>query len=180
MKWVTRDHVHLDRVAAPWLIKRFIDPAAVFEFIPAGAKVPAGEGVVPFGLPGVEISAHDSAGSTFRKLLRKYAIKDSALEVMAEMIESGIADFLAKLPEYKGEVGRVTMPEGIGLEAISRGMMYLAESDIGNIERSAIIYDALYQFCHAKVIETENPSIVQLPFFERLAAVREKMRGGKR
>jgi hypothetical protein len=55
MKWATRDHVHMDRVASPWLIKRFIDPEAEFVFLPFGKEHPIPDDVIPFAIPGVKI-----------------------------------------------------------------------------------------------------------------------------
>ena len=96
MKWVTRDHVHMDRVASPWLIRRFIDPSAEFIFVPfARTRTSPIDFVLPpdaiaFGIPGSELGPHDEHGSTFRKLLRKYSLDDAALEFMARIIESGV------------------------------------------------------------------------------------------
>src|ERR1700691_2338669 len=64
MKWVTRDFVHLDRVASPWLIKRFIDRDAVFVFVPWGAEERRPADAIPFALPGAEIGPHDQEGTT--------------------------------------------------------------------------------------------------------------------
>src|SRR5271170_5854787 len=95
MKWVTRDHVHMDRVASPWLIRRFIDPAAEFSFVRFGNEHehPLPADAIAFAIPGVEIGPHDAQGSTFLKLMRKYNLSDPALEMMAEVIESGIHHF---------------------------------------------------------------------------------------
>ncbi len=178
MKWVTRDHVHLDRVASPWLIKRFIDRDAEFLFIPAGSPVPGG--AVPFGLPGVELSSHDASGSTFRKLLRKYALADAALDMIADMIDSGIAHFFAKNPNLGAHQGAIKMQEGVGLEALSWGMIFFAESDRDNIEKSEVIYDALYKACRATLVERENPSLAKMPFAQRSAEIKRLLKAAVR
>ena len=87
MKWVTRDHVHMDRVAASWLIRRFIDRGeAEFSLFPSG-RIPLPQGEIPFGVPGVELGIHDEAGSTFRKILTKHKLDDPALGMLADIIE---------------------------------------------------------------------------------------------
>jgi hypothetical protein len=86
MKWVTRDFVHLDRVASPWLIKRFIDRDAVFVFVPWAGEDAAPAVAVPFALPGAEIGPHDAEGSTFAKLLAKYQLDDPALHQNCAML----------------------------------------------------------------------------------------------
>lgn len=176
MKWVTRDHVHMDRVATPWLIRRFVDRDASFVFVPSAEidRLPAD--AIPFGIPGVELSAHDAEGSTFRKVLRKYKIEDPALERVARIIEAGIAHYYAKRAIDPLHEGTLSAPEGIGLEAISQGMLYLASGDHDNIERSAPLYDALYAFCRAGMIEAKAPELAKLPPAQRNAAVRARLR----
>lgn len=175
MKWVTRKDVHLDRVAAPWLIRRFIDREAVFEFVPAGSANGSWQGAIPFGLPNVELSAHDAAGSTFRKLLRKYDIRDAALDMIADIVEAGIAHVLSEGQPPETGASAPSLLEGVGLEAISRGMAYLALSDSENIAASAVIYDALYLYCQARIIEKKDPDLGRLPFVRRVRTVRERL-----
>jgi hypothetical protein len=140
MKWVTRDFVHLDRVASPWLIKRFIDKDAVFVFVPWGAEDRCPPDAVPFGLPGAEIGPHDEAGSTFQKLLAKYALDDPALHSMAHVIQAGIDYVLHDTQPDAGDRA------AIGLLAISEGTMLLEDDDAAIIARSLPVYDALYAF----------------------------------
>lgn len=175
MRWVTRDHVHMDRVATPWLIKRFVDPDAEFLFVPSGKAAALPEGAIPFGLPGVELSQHDANGSTFRKIMKKYELADRALDRIADIIEAGIAHYFNKRDVKLATGKALAAAEGIGLEAISQGMLYLSASDEGNIERSAMIYDALYAFCRGASIEAETPAIAALPFTEKTAAIRARL-----
>ncbi len=140
MKWVTRDFVHLDRVAAPWLIKRFIDRDAEFVFVPWGAEERCPPDAIPFALPGAEIGPHDVDGSTFQKLLRKYRLDDPALQTMARVIQAGIDYVLHDTqPDADGRTA-------IGLLAISEGTMLLEDDDAAIIARSLPIYDALYAY----------------------------------
>src|SRR5665213_2137255 len=130
MKWVTRDFVHLHRVAAPWLIKRFIDPAAEFVCVPWGEEDRCPPDAIPFALPGAEIGPHDADGSTFRKLIRKHKLEDPALQSIAEVIEAGI-DYVLHGTEPHA-LGR----SALGLLAISEGTMLLEEDDAVIIARS--------------------------------------------
>src|SRR5271167_745025 len=86
MKWVTRDHVHMDRVASPWLIRRYLDPDAEFVFVPFGKDCVLPDDAIPFGIPGVELGAHDSAGSTFRKILSRHGFQSPSLAMLADII----------------------------------------------------------------------------------------------
>lgn len=176
MKWVTREHVHMDRVAAPWLIKRFVDPQAEFAFVAGGKDVPLPEGAIPFGLPGVELGAHDASGSTFRKILRKYRIDDPALDLLAGIIESGIVHVLSQIERGATDVAALKQPEGIGLDALSRGMMFLTAGDQENIDKSAMLYDALYAYCRGQVLEKTDADIAALPLARRWQAIRQRLK----
>jgi hypothetical protein len=140
MKWVTRDFVHLDRVASPWLIVRFIDREAEFVFVPWGEEHRRPPDAIPFALPGAELGPHDADGSTFRKLLRRYELADPALEAMAHVVEAGIDYVLHGLqPDLLGQ-------PAIGLLAISEGTMLAEDDDAVIIARSLPMYDALYAY----------------------------------
>lgn len=182
MKWITRDHVHMDRVASPWLIRRFIDPEAEFLFVPlarslgkvldSSIELPAD--AIPFALPGAELGPHDEAGSTFRKLFQKYELRHPALELMAQIIESGVVHvFHHHEPGYS--VAKLKYPEGVGLDALAIGMMYARASDLDNIERSLVIYDALYDYCAAKLLEEERPELAALPIPSRWDEIKREL-----
>ncbi len=141
MKWVTRDFVHLDRVACPWLIKRFIDPDASFVFVPWGEEHLRPADAIPFAIAGTELGPHDAAGTTFDKVLRKYDLNDPALAAIADIIRAGV-DFVLhqKRPAADNEHGQMAY----GLLAISEGMMLLKQPDSAIIDASMVVYDALY------------------------------------
>ena len=128
MKWVTRD---------------FIDRDATFVFVPWGeGRWP--EDAIPFALPGAELGPHDAAGSTFRKLLVKYRLDDSALEALARIIDAGI-DYVLHDVQPEGSEARIAL----GLLAISEGTMLLEDDDAAIIARSLPLYDALYAYLTA-------------------------------
>ena len=176
MKWVTRDHVHMDRVATPWLIWRFIDREAEFSFVPFGSEHPLPQGKIPFGVPGVELGIHDEAGSTFRKILKKHKPKDPALDMLADIIESGIVHVFSQLDRGYTDVAALKHPEGIGLDAISQGMMLVAENDIDDIQKSMVLYDALYEYCRMKLLQKRKPEILTVQHPQRWDLIRRELR----
>jgi hypothetical protein len=144
MKWITRERVKVDRVACPWLIKKFIDPQAEFLFMAREKvlEVAGHEGAIPFDVPGVELGHHGGKCS-FEALIAKYEINDPAVHLLAKIVHG--ADVEQDL------FGR---PEAPGLEAIAECFRYLGLRDDHEIlEKEFIVYDALYAYCRQKVQE---------------------------
>lgn len=141
MKWVTRSHVHVDRVACPWLITRFIDNEAEFLFVPKNQvdKVAAETGAIPFDAPGVELGHHENRCS-FESIMLKYELKDAGLARMAKIIHA--ADVEASLD---------TDPIARGLEAIATGFSLRFPDDEENLARQFEVYDALYAWCRLQM-----------------------------
>ncbi len=142
MKWVTRDFVHLDRVASPWLIKRFIDKDATFVYVPWGQGVEtAPKDATPFAIPGAEIGPHDKDGTTFAKLLARYKIDDKAAHRVGSVITRGV-DYV--LHDYRPGPDDVDGQTAVGLLAMAEGMLLVHHDDNEILEASFPIYDALY------------------------------------
>ncbi len=141
MKWVTRSHVHVDRVACPWLIKRFIDSAAEFLFVPKTeiGKVVKETGAIPFDAPGVELG-HYEGRCSFESIILKYELKDPALLHMAKVIHA--ADVAKDIDAD---------PLAYGLEAIAVGYSLRFPDDVQNLARQFDVYDALYAWCRLQV-----------------------------
>jgi hypothetical protein len=141
MKWITRSHVHVDRVACPWLIVRFIDSDAEFLFVPKSQvnKVAAETGAVPFDAPGVELGHHDGRCS-FESILLKYELRDPALQRLAHIVHA--ADVEADLD---------TDPVARGLEAVAAGFSLRYPDDLQNLAQQFEVYDALYAWCRLQV-----------------------------
>jgi hypothetical protein len=141
MKWVTREKVKVDRVACPWLIKKWIDPAAEFLFVPAEQVIAVAESekAIPYDIPGVVLGHHDGKCS-FEAILTKYGISDPAIRILARIVHG--ADVSRDL---YGE------PEGPGLKAIAQGFSWLGLSDHEILEKESIVYDALYAYCKRRV-----------------------------
>ena len=141
MKWITRSHVHVDRVACPWLILRFVDNEAEFLFVPANQvkKAAAETGAVPFDAPDVELGHHEGRCS-FESIILKYELKDSALLRLAKVVHS--ADVAADID--KDPIAR-------GLEAIAVGYGIRYPDDDANLLQQFEVYDALYTWCRLQV-----------------------------
>ena len=138
MKWITREHVKVDRVACPWLIKKFVDPDAEFLFVAADkvAEIAEREGAIPFDIPGVELGHHDGK-SSFEAIVAKYQINDPAIHLLAQIVHG--ADVTQDL------YGR---PEAPGLKAIAEGFGYLGLKDDHEIlQKEFVVYDALFSYC---------------------------------
>ena len=143
MKWITREHVKVDRVACPWLIKKFVDPQAEFLFVPADqvAEVAAREGATPYDTKGAELGHHGQECS-FEAILRKYDLmKDPALALMGKIVNGADTDNTLW-----------QQPEGPGLEAIAEGFRHLGyQDDHEMLAHEFIVYDALYGYCQAMI-----------------------------
>ena len=140
MKWITSSHVHVDRVACPWLISRFIDNEAEFLFVPAGQvdKVAKETGAIPFDAKGVELGHHDGDCS-FQTIVKAYELKDPALLLLAEIVGCADTDRLAD------------HPVAAGLEAIAVGYSLRFPDDTENIGLQFDVYDSLYAWCRIQV-----------------------------
>jgi len=136
MKWITRSHVHVDRVACPWLITRFIDSAAEFLFVPKSKvmEMAEREGAIPFDTPGAELHHRENL-CTFDVIIREYQLTDPALLRMAQVINAADTDRLD------------ADPLAAGFEAIAVGYSLRYPDDLENIERQFEVYDALYAWC---------------------------------
>src|ERR1035437_10248713 len=103
MKWITRSHVHIDRVACPWLIKRFVDSQAEFLFVPATMvdEVAKTDGAIPFDAPNVELG-HKDGKCSFEAVIEKYGLKDKALLRLAKVVSAADTNRLADDPIATG------------------------------------------------------------------------------
>jgi hypothetical protein len=138
MKWITREKVKVDRVACPWLIKRFIDPEAEFLFVPAEQvlETAQSEAAIPFDVAGAELGHHEGKCS-FEAILLKYQVKDPALHLLAQIVHGADVseDFYSR-------------PESPGLKAVALGFSCLGlKNDHKILDKEFIIYEALYAYC---------------------------------
>ena len=140
MKWVTRERPKVDRIACPWLIRRFIDRQAQFLYVPPDQveAVVRRDGAIPYDVPNVELGHHGTQCS-FDAILDKYRIDDPALRLMARIVRG--ADTTAK----------DLTPESRGLEAIARGFSMVYVDDHVQLEAELPVFDALYAWCKTQV-----------------------------
>lgn len=143
MKWVTRSHVHVDRVACPWLISRFIDSDAEFIFVPKSQveQVVKEMGAIPYDVPNVELG-HKDGKCSFESIIEKYELTDLALLRLAKIVHA--ADIAADLR---------TDEIAPGLEAIAVGYSLRFPNDKENLSRQFELYDALYAWCRLQVAQ---------------------------
>jgi len=151
MKWVTRSHVHVDRVACPWLITRFVDNEAELLFVPASQieQVAKETGAIPFDAPGVELGHAGGDGTTparcsFESIILKYGLKEPGLLRLAKIVHA--ADVSADID---------TDPIARGLEAIASGFSLRFPEDEENLAHQFDVYDALYAWCRLDVAKNK-------------------------
>ncbi len=141
MKWITRSHVHVDRVACPWLITRFVDNEAEFLFVPASQieKVAKETGAIPYDAPGVELG-HVDGRCSFESIIVKYGLKEPGLLQLAKIVHAADVD-----EDIDSD------PIARGLEAIASGYSLRFPEDMESIEHQFEVYDALYAWCRLDV-----------------------------
>ncbi len=139
MKWVTREDAKVDRIACPWLIRRFVDRDAEFLYVPADQVLPVAEreGAIPYDVPGAELG-HAGGRCSFESIMVKYKLTDDAgLVELARIVHAADVD-----PDID------TSAEGRGLRAIAKGFSLLhGRNDQRKIALESPMYDALYAFC---------------------------------
>ena len=140
MKWITRSHIHVDRVACPWLINRFIDSDAEFMFVPKSQvlAVAEKEGAIAYDTPGAELH-HRGDLCTFDVLIEEYELVDKGLLRLAKIVNAADTDNLQN------------DPMAAGLEAIAVGFGLRFPDDFVNLEHQFQVYDALYAWCRLDV-----------------------------
>jgi hypothetical protein len=132
--FVTREHIHVDRIATAWAIRRFVDPDATFEFIPRTREITHVAGV-PFDIRGAELS-HRDGRCTFETLLEKYELRDPALRRMAAIIHGADLPHQESLPA-----------ESAGVLAVFDGIRDIARGDDERLRLGSVICDAIYAYC---------------------------------
>lgn len=159
MKWITRERPKIDRIACPWLIQRFVDPKAEFIYVPFDQVIRKSKELhaIPFDVPDVEYSHYDDH-CTFDFIIKKHALTDPALKIMAVIIRGADTD----RHDLAGQAS--------GLWAISSGLSHNIKDDQELLEKGMMIYDALYSW--AKHLRGEKHT--QNPIEHRLIEVYQK------
>jgi len=138
MKWVTRRKARVDRIACPWLIRRFIDKDAEFLFVPEDQVMETArrEGALPFDVPGVELG-HHAERCSFDAFLEKYQLADPTLQALAQIVRGADTD------------ARQIAREAWGLYAVASGFREISRDDFDNMALQFPVYDALYAYCRS-------------------------------
>lgn len=136
MQWITRERPKIDRIACPWLIRRFIDPDAEIRYVPPAQvlTVAEQEGAIAFDIPGVELS-HRGPLCSFDAFLDKYGLDDPALQALAKIVRAADTDTLHESAQAPG------------LLAISLGLGANIQDDQELLAAGMVVYDALYTWC---------------------------------
>jgi len=140
MKWVTRERPNVDRIACPWLIKRFVDRDAEFLYVPGDQvlTVAEQEGATAYDVPNVELG-HHGAQCSFDAVIKKYQLTDPALQRLALIVRGADTD------------ARDLTPESRGLVAIATGFRLAYQNDHEQLAAESPVYDALYAWCQGQV-----------------------------
>ena len=147
MLWITRSHVHVDRVACPWLITRFIDNEAEFLFVPVNQldAVAKERGAIPFDAPAVELGHGADGSCSFESIIQKYGLKEPGLLRLAKIVHAAdVSEDIDKDPIARG------------LEAIASGYSLRYPEDEENLVHQFEVYDALYAWCRLEVARTKK------------------------
>ena len=143
MKWITRKDVKVDRVACPWLIKRFVDPQAEFLFVEEKDLLDESkrQGATPFDAPKIEAIKlnHRGPRCTFEAIIEDFAITDSAVQRLGLIVRAA---------DVKGQEDAAA--EGVGLRSIAQGFAVMGLSDQERLARQFPVYDALYAYIQSK------------------------------
>ncbi|WP_207537648.1 chromate resistance protein ChrB domain-containing protein [Sabulicella rubraurantiaca] len=145
-KWVTRERPKIDRIACPWLIRRFVEADAEFLYVPTDRVFAAARetGAIPYDIPGAEPFAHDGELCSFDAIIKHYELKDPALRRLALIVRGA-------------DTARHDLaPEASGLHAISMGLSANIPDDHAMLEQGMVIYDALYAWCQSEKPEIHN------------------------
>ena len=146
MKWITRSHVHVDRVACPWLITRFVDSEAEFLFVPSGQPewTARETGAIPFDAPGVELGHGSDGRCSFESIILRYGLKEPGLLGFAKIVHAAtVSEDTDKDPIARG------------LEAIASGYSLRYRKDEENLAHQLEVYDALYAWCGLEVAKQD-------------------------
>lgn len=169
MRWITREHPKIDRIACPWLIKRFIDPSAEFFFVPYAQIASKAQEMeaIPFDIPDTEFTHYEDR-CTFDYFLEKYQLKDPALHVMAPIVRG------ADMDDHS-----IAM-QSAGLWAISAGLAFNTPNDYELLEKGMLIYESLYSWAKHLQKEKHTQSPTERLFLQVFNTYMKEKEGSKR
>jgi hypothetical protein len=145
-KWVTRERPKIDRIACPWLIRRFVDPEAAFLYVPSDRvfAVAKETGATPYDIPGADPFSHIGELCSFDAFIAHYKLDGPALQRLAVIVRGA-------------DTARHDLaPEASGLHAISMGLSAIIPDDHAMLAQGMVVYDALYAWCRQANPEVHN------------------------
>jgi rhodanese-related sulfurtransferase len=145
-KWITRARPKIDRIACPWLVRRFVDPTAAFFYVPSDQVLAqaAATGAIAFDIPGAEPFSHDGDLCSFDGFVKTFGLRDAALDRLALIVRGA-------------DTGHLELaPQAAGLLAISLGLSANHADDHAMLDIGLQVYDALYAWCRSLQDETHN------------------------
>jgi len=150
-RWITRERPRVDRIACPWLIRRFIDPTAEFLYVPAGEVIETGQAqhAMPYDVPDVRFSHRGAAGElcSFDAFIADFGLNDPCLDDLARIVRGA-------------DTGKPELtPQSPGLSAISLGLSVNFADDHAMLEQGMVIYDALYAWIKSARAEIHNADL---------------------
>ena len=146
MKWVTRERPKIDRIACPWLVRRFVEPDAEFLYVPTERvfEVAKETGATPYDIPGADPFSHVGELCSFDAFIKHYGLDDPALRRLAVIVRGA-------------DTARHDLaPEASGLHAIFMGLSANIADDHAMLEQGMVIYDALYAWCRGAAGKIHN------------------------
>jgi len=167
VKWVTREFVHVDRTACPWLIRKFIDPQAEFIFVPTEKieEIVKDQGATPFDAPGVKLGHRDGKCS-FEVIIEDKNLEDPVLHELAKIVHSADTN------------DTNLAPEGVGLNALMTGARFNVKDDFEAVEKAAYVYDGLYSYCKFKLLRQKYKNeLEKMDRKQQRIFLMEKMQG---
>ena len=149
MIWITREGAKVDRIACPWLIRKFIDPQAEFRYVPRERVLEEARrtAAIPYDTPGAQLTHYVEDGVeyvSFDAIIREYKLTDPALLELAKIVRTA-------------DGGTATAPEGPGLSAAATGFRAISPDDLANLRIQFPLYDALYAYCQTKTGKVGRP-----------------------
>ncbi len=140
-RWITRERPKVDRIACPWLVRRFVDPDAEFLYVAADQVTAVAErtGAIPYDMPGVAAFGHAGERCSFDAFIERFGLTDPALQRLALIVRGA-------------DTGRPELtPQSPGLLALSQGLSAICPDDQRMLEHGMVVYDALYAWCRSQV-----------------------------
>ncbi|WP_319457100.1 MULTISPECIES: chromate resistance protein ChrB domain-containing protein [unclassified Mycobacterium] len=170
-RWVTRAHLHLDRVATPWLIRRFVDPSATFDFVDWGTHVEEDDETIPFGMPDVALSPQHG-GTTFAAVMRRFDLDSPSLLRMERLVAAGVAIAMGRSLPAGLTDDEVALANALNQLGAGYGVAYRDEE---HLEHGMALYEAVYVLCSLADLSPSLKADMPKALPDRVAYLRDAL-----